>query len=67
MAPSSKPVVHSIHRRGTSLCVVIPTHIMSQLGWSEQDMVQLVPMNGRLVLVKVAIPTAAELQGVVNG
>lgn len=56
MSIKEKPIVRSIHRRGSGDCVVIPPRVLKALGWNRGDMVMLDRVDGRLVLTRIALP-----------
>jgi antitoxin component of MazEF toxin-antitoxin module len=62
MTIRDKPIVRTLHKRGSGMCVVIPPVVMRRLGWNQNDALKLDCLQGSLVVTKVKLPSVPDMR-----
>lgn len=62
MAHGEKTHVRMLQKRGSGLCVVVPSALIEALGWNRDDALRLAAVNGSLIVTRIDLPKIPELR-----
>lgn len=51
-----------MQKRGSGLCVVMPTDMLAALGWNRDDALRLDIVSGSLVVTRIELPKIPDLR-----
>lgn len=62
MAHGERTEIRKLQKRGSGLCVVIPSSVIKHLGWNRDDALRLDVIDNALVVVRIDLPKMPALR-----
>lgn len=62
MAHGERTQIRTLQKRGSGLCVVIPSAVIEHLGWNRNDPLRLDVIDNALVIVRIDLPKMPALR-----